>query len=340
MLLLLIMEKKKIKKGKIAILGFVFLAAIFLAAGNPFQANSQSLFNPADFFIKTSPESAGPDTEVVAEAVSFNFDINRAYITWVLNNKTMIKGKGEKILKFSTGQAGKSAVLTAFVTAEDGTQLQKTLTFSNAEVDLLWQAQTLTPVWYRGKALATPGSKIRISAFPRFFNTSPENLIYQWKRNYEPQISSSGLGKRSIEITLPLDDPYAREKIEVEVSNLVKTISAKKSIQMEAGGFKLLFYENNPLEGIRFQQALNNLVLKQDNIELKAEPYFFATEDKDNLSYEWTINREKVAPQIIGNIFSLNIAPGITGSFSLEANIKNPRKIIQFIQKSLTVTKE
>lgn len=330
----------RIKIKKIALLGFAFLGVIFLAAANPFPARSQSLLNTADFFIKTSPESPGPGTEVAAEVVSFNIDLDRAYITWVLNDKTTLKGKGEKTLKFSLGSAGKSATLKAIVSTEDGTQLQKTLTFSNAEVDLLWEAQTLTPVWYQGKALPTPGSKIRISAFPRLFNTSPENLIYQWKKNYEPVVSSSGLGKRFIEFTLPMDDPYARDKIEVEVSNLTKTISAKKSIQIEARDFKLLFYENNPLEGIRFQEALNNLTLKQDNIEIKAEPYFFAAEDKNELSYEWTINQENIAPQITGSVFSLNIAPGITGSFSLEANIKNPKKIIQFIQKSLAVTKE
>ncbi|KKS57861.1 MAG: hypothetical protein UV22_C0011G0014 [Parcubacteria group bacterium GW2011_GWA2_42_35] len=92
-----------------------------------------------------------------------------------------------------------------------------------------------------------------------------------------------------------MDDPYARDKIEVEVSNLTKTVSAQKSIQIEARDFKLLFYENNPLEGIRFQTALSNLFLKQENIELKAESYFFAAEDKNELSFEWTINRGKVA---------------------------------------------
>jgi len=321
-------------------LGLVFFGLIFLTAIIPFSSYSQSLFNTEDFFIKTSPESPGPDTEVAAEVVSFNFDVNRAYITWILNGKTGLKGKGEKILKFSTGQAGKSTTLQAFVSTEDGAQLQKTLTFSNAEIDLLWEAQTLTPVWYQGKALATPGSKIRISAFPRFFNASPENLVYQWKKNYQPLVSSSGLGKRTLEFTLAMDDPYARDKIEVEVSNLTKTVSAQKSIQIEARDFKLLFYENNPLEGIRFQTALSNLFLKQENIELKAESYFFAAEDKNELSFEWTINRGKVAPQITGSIFGLNIAPGITGSFSLEANIKNPKKLIQFIQKSLAVTKE
>lgn len=321
-------------------LGLAFLSAVFLTAANPLPTRAQSLFNQDDFFIKTSPESPGPDTEVTAEVVSFNFDVNRASITWILDGKTALKGRGEKIFKFSIGPAGKSITLKAIVAPEGGSQLQKTLTFSNAEVDLLWQAQTLIPVWYQGKALPTMGSKIRISAFPRFFNTASENLVYQWKKNYQPQVSSSGLGKRTFELALPLDDPYSREKIEVEVSNLAKTISAKKSIQVEAGGFQLLFYENNPLEGVRFQKALSNLTLREDSIEIKAEPYFFSSEDKNNLSFEWTINQEKVAPQIAGSVFGLNIAPGITGSFSLETNIKNPKKIIQFIQKSLAITKE
>ena len=77
-------------------LGLVFFGLIFLTAIIPFSSYSQSLFNTEDFFIKTSPESPGPDTEVAAEVVSFNFDVNRAYITWILNGKTGLKGKGEK----------------------------------------------------------------------------------------------------------------------------------------------------------------------------------------------------------------------------------------------------
>ena len=64
------------------------------------------------------------------------------------------------------------------------------------------------------------------------------------------------------------------------------------------------------------------------------------TKDLENLLASLKEKYGEGAVMKLGEKPKINVATITTGSFSLEANIKNPKKLIQFIQKSLAVTKE
>lgn len=287
-----------------------------------------------DFFVEFSPETPGPNTSVSANLVSYSFDVNRANIIWVLNGQTKLRGTGQKNFSFTTGNLGSRTDVSVSITTDAGVQLRKSFSFQAADVDILWEALNYTPPAYKGKALSVSGSLIRITAIP-YFPESSSRLIYEWQIDYKNFPDVSGMGKNSF--VFKSADIYNKNKIGLIVSNYDRSIVAKKSVDIEILAPKIVFYEENPLEGPKYNKALTGDVqLEQDEIIVRIEPYFFSIKDLEKISYEWFMNEEKVFPEELPNIISLRKGESSGGSL-IDVKISNPANILQYADNSLEI---
>jgi hypothetical protein len=284
--------------------------------------------------VEFSPENPGPNTSVSASVVSYSFDVNRANITWVLNGQTKLRGTGQKNFSFVTGNLGTKTTLGVLVTTDTGIQLKKDFSFRAADVDILWEALNYTPANYKGKSLATSGSLIRITALP-YFPESSSKLIYEWQIDYKNLPDVSGMGKNSF--VFKSADIYNKNKIGLTVSNYNRSIVAQKSIDIEILAPKLVFYEESPLEGVKYNKALTgDIQMEQGEIIIRAEPYFFSLGDLEKISYEWMMNGEKIIPEEFTNVLSLR--KGETSGRSLiELKASNPSNVLQYADNSLGI---
>jgi hypothetical protein len=289
-----------------------------------------------DFFAEFSPENPGPNTTVSAKANSYSFDINRASISWIVNGQTKLKGTGEKNFSFQTGNIGSVTKLSVLITTEKGASFRKDFSFRTADVDILWEALTYTPPGYKGKALPTSESSIRITAVPHFPDSvSPSKLIYNWSVDFKNKPDVSGLGKRIF--LLKSVQVFQENKISVRVSNYDRSVTAEKNISIKISQPKIIFYEENPLEGTRYNIALQkDFQLNSDAMNIRAEPFFFSTRNFKNLLYEWTMNNQKIATEEFSNVLSL--AKGEQpGRSVIGLKINNPINIMQFAENSLNI---
>lgn len=308
----------------------ILLTAVILTSFFLFQ---QSQAVNEDFSVEFSPSIPGPNTSVSASLISYSFDVNRASITWILNGQIKLRGTGQKNFSFTTGNLGSRTNISVSITSEDGIQLQKNFSFQAADVDILWEALNYTPLAYRGKALPVSGSLIKVTAVPYFPGSS--GLIYEWQIDYKNMPDISGTGKNSF--VFKSADIYNKNKIGLTVSNYDRSIVAKKSVDIEIGAPKIIFYEENPLEGTKYNKALKgNVQLEQDEIIVRVEPYFFSTKDLKKLSYEWLMNEKKVIPEEFSNIFSLRKGES-SGRSLINVKINNPANILQYADSSLEI---
>ncbi len=314
------------------VIKILFAAGVLIAFGLFHQTQAAG----EDFSVEFSPENPGPNTGVSANIISYSFDINRSFITWIINGQTKLKGTGEKSFSFQTGNMGTQTALSVSITTDSGAQLRKNFSFKNADVDILWEALTYTPPWYKGKALPSSESLIKITAIPHFSGSiSPSKLIYNWSVDFKNKPDISGLGKRSF--TLRSVDVFNENKISVTVSNYDESITAEKNISIAIGQPKIISYEENPLEGTRSNQALQKeFQLNSVAINIRAEPFFFSTINLKNLLYEWTMNSQKIATEEFPNILSLARGEQ-SGKSAIGLKIKNPINIMQFAENSLRV---
>lgn len=284
------------------------------------------------FIVKFAPEAPGANTKVSAQVISYTFDVNRAQIAWIMDEK--VAGSG-KTFSFTTGDFGTQTDLTVSIITEDEKALSKSFIFRTAEVDLLWETPGYAPPFYRGKILAGPQSKIRITAIPWGFETTDSKLIYEWRRNGDNIPASSGPNKQIM-------DFYAstggEELIEVAVSTSDKSAVAKNFIRIKVNQPKILFYEERPLEGTQYQKELGAaMTLENTEFTIRAEPYFFSKRALPLLTYEWLMNNKKIEDAKKPNLLNLSVPEGTKGISVISLSLFNPKNILERAEKMLQI---
>lgn len=290
-----------------------------------------------DVKIKTLPLYPEANQKVTATIVSNLLDISRTNIFWYIDNKLVSSGFGVNKIEFSTKDAGKSTVIDVVLKTRDGSRIDKRLIITPAELDIIWEAESYTPPFYKGKALLSPKTTQKIIAIPNFVTNSgrkiPANeLIYTWREDGRIIKDKSGYGKNVIYLEAP--EMFWEKKISVEVSSFGKSINAYKSITPKVTPPTVILYEDNPIQGIWYSRAIKKtLDLTGKELVLKAEPYFFSNNDiaVNNLRYDWSLNKNPV----IGEKNKLILRQeGPEGSALIGINVKNTNKLSQSAKES------
>ncbi len=204
-----------------------------------------------------------------------------------------------------------------------------------SNVDLLWQTNTYTPPFYKGKALYTTQSTVTVVAVPHIFTKNgtllePKDLVFTWKQDYKVMGSLSGFGVDSYSFKgAVLGKPTL---IEVEISTPTEGSKAKQGLTLSARSPEAIVYENDPLYGILYNKAItSSFTLPSNEVKLTASPYFFSTDviGKNNLQYQWDINNASTANNTNKSII-LRHGGDIAGSSNISLVISNT---VDFFQK-------
>ena len=326
---------------------FLFLVLIFLvspvvlvsAQVTPSDA-LKSLSENVD--ITTSPANPGPNTPVTIKIASYSFDINSAQITWTVNGKVVKDGIGETTITTNTGASNAPTNITINIKPLNGSSFSKTITLKPVSVDILLEGYSYTPPFYKGLSLYTNQNTVLLVAMPNITNSSGNllnagNLIYTWSQDNTVLGDQSGYGKNSLSLTdSVLSQPTT---ISVVATDLNKTFIAQNSIYLAPSSPFVLFYENNPLYGLRFENALlNNFSMTDKEINIVGIPFYFAIAEKLNnsLKYTWTINGSTTSAPNYNSII-LRQGGTTTGTASLGLQINNPVRVFQSDTKSINI---
>ncbi|MDO8619880.1 MAG: hypothetical protein Q7R64_00855 [bacterium] len=241
------------------------------------------------------PEHPRPGEAVEVSVESYNIDLNRAEVQWFVNDKLVKTGLGNKRLTVSAGRNGETTVVRVVAIAENGIIYSASATIRPAEVNLLWQAQSYTPPFYKGKALMPYQGTVLVAAIPSFTRgkstMSPGSLIYTWSEGDNVIGDSSGKGRNLFVFRGSV--PLRTKTISVLVESPDRTMSAEASINVTPVAPRLLFYENHPRYGLLISKALaNSFTLSEDETRIDAVPYYFESDTKTGsaLLYEWQMN--------------------------------------------------
>lgn len=271
--------------------------------------------------IIVSPKNPSSNQNI-SLTLSSPVSLNDAEITWSLDNKIVLKGVGEKILRFKTGPVGSNNKIGVVIKTRDGNIVYKDIEIRPADVDMLWEAYTYTPPFYKGKALNSINSVIKIVAIPHLINPdgakiSPQNLIYEWKIKDEVREDLSGLGKNTY--TFQTDIIPATDTVEVGVKSVDGLSSASGQITLTGSDPKIVVFENNPLLGVLFNNVLKNKPLSDNETMLSAYPFFFSTKNSSGVNYSWRVNEKIIDSKDNSVVF---VKPSESGSSKISVQIK------------------
>lgn len=310
----------------------LFLIFTLKAHGQIQSAVLSDIANSAD--ITTIPASPGANENVSVKIESFSFDLNSSEIIWAINGVIKDRGLGKKIFSFKTGNVGSISLIKAVIKTKEGETIEKTLVVRPAGVDILWEADSYTPPFYKGKALYSYQSLVTVIALPNMVNSSgtkinPDNLIYKWTKDGKVLGGVSGYGKSKFSFSKSiLSRP---DEIEVEVTSTDKKIKASGNIIIEPIEPKTVIYENNPLYGIIYEKAISGeFKLNGNEITLITTPYFFGKNDVgEAIKYDWRMNGKSINNKPDTRQSTFRNTEGVKGSTKISVDLQNESKELQ-----------
>jgi len=310
----------------------------------PFCAFGASMNQPHalsnELVVETSPTYPQPYEDVQISLSLYTGDLNSANITWYEDGKEVLSGKGEKVFNFKTSGAGKETNIDIYITMLDGISFSKSISINPASIDLVWEAQTYTPPFFKGKAMHSPQGLVKIVAIPEFVRNgqrvSSSNLVYKWTKGTDVLESNSGYGKDSVLVSGSL---FGRtDEIQVIATDPVSGSSAATIIYISPTNPEIIFYQNDPYYGHIFDTAVSNtLDLKSEEVEIVAAPFYFSKESGSGLRYEWRLNNQIIS-SLYGSMTAIFKRPeGESGSSAISLRIENQNKVLQQANESLII---
>ena len=299
---------------------------------------------PAPIQYVVSPETPGPNTQVTIEAQGVGTFLGDATITWSVNGKVVSSGVGTRNFSFTTGALGTQTKIHVTVNSSSEGTLTQDWTFVPSSVTMLWEADTSVPPLYKGKALYSGGSNLKVVAFPSVVvggkTVPPSRLSFQWSLQGDPLPQQSGLGQNSLSFTG--DQLQQQEDVAVTVYNGPTQVGFGEVI-IPATTPQILIYDKDPLRGMLLDSALPTaLSLSAKEFTIQAVPYYFANSSLQTgaAAYAWTLNNEDTTgPNAAKGELTLRQTGSGTGSAVIGVTIQNsdPDKLVQAAQTAIQI---
>jgi len=279
---------------------FCLLSVVFLA---PPAAHAQLFTSESTAEIRLSPEYPTDNQTVTATLFAPGVDLSTARIAWLINGK-VVPNENKPTFTFTTPSLGKTISIGALIEPINQEAIAAEISIHPTRVTLLWEGDTYTPAWYKGRALYTVGSRVRLHALAEIVSPNgtyldSDSLVYIWKRNGVRLSDLSGIGKKTaiIDGSQFLSDDI----IEVVVQSNDGKYSGSSAIRITPQKPQLRVYVFDPLLGIMNYVSADTLTSingTTDNTFLQIEPFHAdVTHPNDpNARYTWTLNNERATP--------------------------------------------
>ncbi len=241
--------------------------------------------------LSASPQYSHPGdiVHVSLQGVSSGFDPSS--ITWYVGPKKLTQATAASAIDIVAPALGAETSVTAQVAGGGSANI----VIRPSELDLLWESDSYVPLSYRGRALPSAGSMIRLEAEPRFKRANGamvanKNIIFTWRRGPLVMQSVSGLGKSSVSVAAPT--LFGTDTISVEAHSADGTIGNTATVRIASVEPKLVMYQDDPLTGVSYFKAFGaNEDIQDAEVTLQAVPYYLAGSPKDAaLQYDWSLN--------------------------------------------------
>lgn len=304
------------------ILGIAFFAAS-LAVEAQFAQEMSITFDPA--FPRAGQT-------VTVKAVLTASDPAQTSFQWFLNGKSVAgaAGKGKDGFTFTLGAGGRTTIDVVAVTAE-GTRLEATKAVTPAQAVITWWTYTSVPVWFQGKALASPGSTVTLYAVPGAgFGENPSNLLYSWTINLETHPEVSGVGRNRFTLKVSLVENVIHQ-VNVHISNIDQTIVQEATVLLPARAPELLVYQLLPTGGVDFSKMLSIFNGNSgETYDFIAQPFFFRPDQLKNFKFSWQVNDKTIAGNFAKpGILTLKTTPGGASQNTVRVDATGPAPNLQ-----------
>jgi len=277
-----------------------------------------------------SPQYPGPNETVTIKLQNYSEDVSSIRFNWSLDGVSKLSGPGENIFSFTTGPDGSRHRIYVSLNGSL-VSTSKTFDFGIGSVDLIPEPFSYTHPFYEGKSFPSYDSDVSVVAIPNISGVSRDNLHYTWKQDGVVLGSVSGVGRSSL--LVPSSYLIKTKNIEVLVGESANSVVAKGNVSITPQEGQVLIYEDSPLYGVLYNQAIRELNLPEKELSIVAEPYFFSSVGSyPILEFVWKMNNSLISNP--GNTLTLRNEDNSTGTSEVSVEAKNSLSILESARTS------
>jgi hypothetical protein len=322
---------------------FILLfAVVFLTNINSTNAQIPIGIDEQISFV-TYPENPEPNELVTIRINSYFTDLDKDTISWYVDGSFYDSGIGLREIELNAGDIGSTKTFFVEIIKQDGGILKENYSITPVDVDVVRESLTYTHPFYKGKSLSSNESDSLFIAIPNFFDASgnkidDEEIVFTWKIDGTIDGRESGIGKNTYYYE---EDVISRPvEVIVEVSPVSSNLSAVEVKTFNYQEPEVLFYESNPVLGTLYNNALGeDMELPSREIEITSIPYFFNVLDLGALSFDWTVNNQRINSTELDHINKITLRRIKDSSFNslVKLNVTNENTLLQTASKSFNI---
>ena len=301
----------------------IFLLALLV---NPVHAQEIAALDTTS--IASSPRHPEPGDEVTLSLQAYARNTNASTISWFVDGVEQMEAKNSRVLTLTAGALGTEQIITAQISEPDGSKIAVNYRLQPVRLDIVVEADTLTPAFYDRRALPSVGSLVRAVALTyEGIAQSPQSYSYRWQLNNDVLYGGPVRGQHIAEFTMPTKRDSV---LSVDVIDETGQTIASEALFLPNVEPFILFYPDNPLRGISRNETGENYILVSKEIDIRAEPYFLARDifDIDPL-LRWRIDNQTIQnPNSDQQTITLQNAGG-SGRFRVEFELRNKTRLTQ-----------
>lgn len=265
---------------------------ITAGAGVPAVAAAQALGGEATVSLESIPTYPAPESEVTLRLNAYALDPHGMTVRWFENGEEVPEAYNKREAVFQTGAAGTPLRVEVLVGTAAGIPVLVTRTITPELVDVIIEADTYTPPFYRGRALPSSGARVRAVAVTSFDGEAP--LYYHWTLGGEVLGGAPARNQPAVSFTFPR---FRSPVLTLEITDGAGVVRGGTIVPVEQHTPQVHFYEERPLRGTA-GASIETLPLIGEEVTVRAEPFFVSPELADNeAALDWRIDGRAVAGQ-------------------------------------------
>lgn len=307
----------------------IFMCSIIVyAVFKPAAVLAQFTTEPS-ITITSSNQNPEPGQEVTIKLTSYETNLDLARISWNSSSGNT-SGFGLTAYKIISGKTGNIETVSARITMQDGTIVEKTITLTPKTVDVIWEAKNVyIPPFYPGKISPVREDTLRLGVITENIkNTKP--VSYSWKRN-----GSAVQNSRSF-IDIQNNEFNKKETITVALND--GETSTERTVFIPFTNAKMLFYAFHPLYGLDVYNTIKDSIIRHNKTaSVFAVPLGLDNSDANKkTTFNWELSGQSVNTQANPLLLSF-LEPDSTGIVTISLNIEKRQKIYQELKGFLNL---
>lgn len=221
--------------------------------------------------IDANPRFPQPLALVTLQLNDYAISSVGSEVTWSVDGVAQGSAQNQRSIQVVAPKLGETKVVTVQVRLRGGSVMTAEHKISPVRTDIVVDADSVVPVFYKGSALPSIQTPIRATAILYDGSgTNPNDYSYVWKMQNQVIGGGQIRGGNTITFTPPLRRSVS---LTVEISDLAGKPVGRKTVEVPIVEAEVLFYEFNPLRGINQNAVLKTYPMLTDEVTFKAETY-------------------------------------------------------------------